>query len=166
MLWLARPMSYATSGDGSKEPFPWSVVRKRSEANAGSRGWEKRRCLAQAAMSEESVSSTGIAPVLSLDFGVAYELVSGIGLASSVTACAVCLHRCQEQLPSSAYGCVSAKPGTAILYVLSHIICHCWFSSRLLWMLENAPPHTFPGWGDYIESVLVSYSCVPEHPKT
>lgn len=140
MLWLARPMSYATSGDGSKEPFPWSVVWKRSEANAGSRGWEKRRCLAQAAMSEESMSSMGTAPVLSLDFGLAYELVSGLGLASCVTACAVCLHRCQEQLPSSAYGCVSAKPGTAILYVLPRIICQCWFSSRLLWMLENAPP--------------------------
>lgn len=165
MLWLARPMSYTTSGDRSKEPFPWSIVWKRSEANADSRGWEKRCCLAQAAMSEELMSSMGIAPVLSLDFGLVYEWVSGIGLVSCVTACAVCLHRCQKQLPPSAYGRVPAKPGTAILYLLPRITCHCWFSSWLLWMLENAP-HTFPGWGGYTESVLVSCSCVPEHPKT
>lgn len=165
MLWLARPISYATSGDGSKEPFPWSVVWKQSEANADSRGWEKRCCLAQAAMLEESMSFVGIAPVLSLDFGLAYELVSGIGLVSCVTAGAVCHHRCQKHLPSSAYGCMPAKPGKAILYLLPCIICHCWFSLWLLWILENAL-HSFPGWGDYTESVSVSYSHVTDHPKT
>lgn len=71
------------------------------------------------------MSFMGVAPVLSLDFGMAYELVSGIGLVSCVTACAVCHHRCQKQLPSSAHGCISAKPGKAILYLLPRIICHC-----------------------------------------
>lgn len=76
-------------------------------------------------MSEELMSFVGIAPVLSLDFGLAYELVSGIGLVSCVTACAVCHHRCQKQLPSSAYGCMSAKPGKVLLYLWLCIICPC-----------------------------------------
>lgn len=168
MLWLARPMSPATSGEGTERTFSRSIVWKwweEKEENKDSRSWEKRRCIAQGAMSEESMSSTSIATVLISHFGLAYKLASGISLDSRVTACALCHPRCQRQLLPGAYGCMSAKPGKAVFHLLPCIICSCWSSSSFLWMLENAP-NICPGWGNYTESLLVSYSCVTDHPKT